>query len=151
MDKKAKISLPIKSILVVVITQIVIYLLNLIQIDCDFSSTDYNILISYFIVISITTVAVLIFRTKLRYLVFVPITWIILMFLVFVPGVYLSVHIPYYADVAFALLDSEYKRIIAIINISLLESLIAAIIAGIRKFVLYLQSKPTGQIEEKQE
>ena len=45
MDKKAKISLPIKSILVVVITQIVIYLLNLIQIDCDFSSTDYNILI----------------------------------------------------------------------------------------------------------
>ena len=151
MDKKAKISLPIKSILVVVITQIVIYLLNLIQIDCDFSSTDYNILISYFIVISITTVAVLIFRTKLRYLVFVPITWIILMFLFFVPGVYLSVHIPYYADVAFALLDSEYKRIIAIVNISLLESLIAVIIAGIRKFVLYLQSKSTGQIEEKQE
>ncbi len=150
-DKKPKISTPIKSILVVIVTQIIIYLLNLIQMNCEFSSSDYNILISYFIVISITTVAVIIFKPKLRYLVFVPLTWIILMFFFFVPGVYLSVHVPYYADVAFALLDSEYKRIIALINISLLEFLIATITAGVRKLVLHLYGKPTRQVEEKQE
>lgn len=151
MDKKVKLSLSIKSALVVVITQIIIYLLNLIQINCEFSSSDYNILISYFIVISITTVAVLIFKPKLRYLVFAPLAWIILMFFFFVPGVYLSVHVPYYADVAFALLDSEYKRIIAVINISLLEFLITAITAGVRKLVFHLYGKPTRHVEEKQE
>ncbi len=151
MDKKVKFPLSIKSIFVVIVTQIIIYLLNLIQINCEFSSSDHNIIISYFIVISITTVAVLIFKPKLRYFVFVPLTWIILMFFFFVPGVYLSVHVPYYADVAFALLDSEYKRIIALINISLLEFLIVAITTGVGKLALYLHNKTTQQIEEKQE
>ncbi len=152
MDKKANISLPIKSILVVVITQIVIYLLNLIQINCEFSSSDYNILISYFIVISITIVAVIIFKPRLRYLVFVPLTWIILMFFFFVEGCYLSTYVHgYKGSVALVALGSDIKKTVAIFRILLLEFLIAAIIAGIRKFALYLQSKPTGQIEENQE
>ena len=151
MDKKIKIPLPIKSILVVIVTQIIIYLLNLIQINCEFSSTDYNKLISWLIVIIPTIVVALFFKVKLRCFVFVPLTWIILMFFFFVPGVYLSIHVPYYADVAFALLNSEYKRTIALVDISLLELLIAAIIAGCRKLVLYLRNKPTNQIEEKQE
>ena len=151
MNKKVSPPTPIKSILVVIVTQIIIYLLNLIQINCEFSSSDYNILISYFIVISITTVAVLIFKPRLRYLVFVPLTWIILMFSFFVPGYYLSVRVPYYADVAFAILDSEYKRVIAIFQISLLEILISVIIMWCKKLILHLQNKSAEQVEEKQE
>ncbi len=151
MNKKVSPPTPIKSILVVIVTQIIIYLLNLIQINCEFSSSDYNILISYFIVISITTVAVLIFKPRLRYFVFVPLTWIILMFSFFAPGYYLSVRVSYYADVAFAILDSECKRVIAIFQISLLEILISVIIMWCKKLILHLQNKSAEHVEEKQE
>ncbi|MBR4305393.1 MAG: hypothetical protein IKT78_00935 [Ruminiclostridium sp.] len=89
MDKKIKNPLLIKSILVVIVTQIIIYLLNLIQINCEFGSTDYNKLISWIIVTAITTVAVLIFKPKLRYFMLAPLVWIILMFFFFVEGYYL--------------------------------------------------------------
>ena len=152
MDKKVKLSLSIKSALVVVITQIIIYLLNLIQINCEFSSSDYNILISYFIVISITTVAVLIFKPKLRCIVFVPLTWIILMFFFFVPGYYLSIYVQgYKGSVALVALGSDIKKLVAIFWISLLEILISVIIMWCKKLILHLQNKSAEQVEEKQE
>ena len=153
MDKKVKFPLSIKSIFVVIVTQIIIYLLNLIQINCEFSSTDYNKLISWLIVIIPTIVVALFFKVKLRYFVLVPLTWIILMFFFFEEGYYLSVSI--YGFSSGTGFNSgvyvQLKQGITIIQITVLEFLIAAIIAGARKLVLCIRNKSTQQIEEKQE
>ncbi len=137
MDKKAKISLPIKSILVVAITQIVIYLLNLIQINIGLDSHN-SILVSFLVVIVPTAVIVALFKIKPHYfLLSIPI-WFILLFLFFVPGYYLSLQIPAVTDNPFTSpADSIGYRIIIIIKVTYIQILTTLFISLIKKIALY--------------
>lgn len=152
MDKKVKLSLSIKSALVVVITQIIIYLLNLIQIESTISLTEYRITISYIIVLVPTIFVAIFFKIKPRYYLLIPFIWIVFMFLFFVPGYYLSIYVQgYKGSVALVALGSDIKKMVAIFQISLLEILISVIIMWCKKLILHLQNKSAEQVEEKQE
>ena len=137
MDKKAKISLPIKSILVVVITQFVIYLLNLIQINMGLDSHN-SILVSFLVVIVPTAFIVVLFKLKPHHLLLSIPVWCITLFLFFVPGRYLTVQVPADTDIAFtSFADSLIYRFFAIIEIAALELLITLLVMFVRKIVIF--------------
>lgn len=137
MDKKAKISLPIKSILVVVITQIVIYLLNLIQINMGLDPHN-SILVSFLVVIVPTAFIVVLFKLKPHHLLLSIPVWCITLFLFFVPGRHLTVQVPADTDIAFtSFADSLIYRFFAIIEIAALELLITLLVIFIKKIVIF--------------
>lgn len=137
MDKKAKISLPIKSILVVVITQIVIYLLNLIQINIGLDPHN-SILVSFLVVIVPTAFIVVLFKLKPHHLLLSIPVWCITLFLFFVPGRYLTVQVPADTDIVFiSFADSLIYRFFAIIEIAALELLITLLVMFVKKIVIF--------------
>ena len=127
----------IKNALVVVIAQVVIYLLNLIQINTPFEAREYSVLLSYLVVIIPTAVIVALFKIKPHYFLLSIPMWFIMMLLFFVPGYYLSVHVPTFTDIAFtSFADSLLYRLFAVIKIISLEIVIALLVMLIRRIVI---------------
>lgn len=127
----------IKNALIIIIAQVVIYLLNLIQININFEAREYSVLLSCLFVIVPTTFIVVLFKLKPYHLLLGIPVWIIMMLLFFVPGYYLSVHVPAFTDTAFtSFADSLLYRLFAIIEIVALELLVTLFVMLVKRIAL---------------
>ncbi len=127
----------ITKTIAITITQVVIYLLNLIQINTNFEVREYNILLSFLFVIVPTTFIVVLFKLKPYHLLSGIPVWIIMLLFFFIPGHYLTVQVPTVTDIAFtSFADSLIYRLLAIIEIVALELLVVLFVMLIKRIAI---------------